>query len=147
MWDIFLCFILSTSLYWYLCIRKVSAEKKKEKKRKKRKESQCCLVLLKVVALGEEAIQCAIVWCPLYLNLTPKGNLLWYCLHPTVVSESLFLSIQVSALILCLLWVMLFLCGVRPRQASSETSDSRKPQEWGSSVGKICTWLLVLLNP
>ena len=44
----------------------------------------------------------------------------WYpvcCLRPAIVSESLFLSVQSSALTLCLLWAVLTLCGVTGIQA------------------------------
>lgn len=80
---------------------------------------------------------------PVYLHLALRGISCVYCLSPAVVSGSLFLAVQMSALILCLFWVMRDLCGVRHRQVSSEGSDCRRAQEWGSSVSKICTWLLV----
>ena len=48
-----------------------------------------------------------------------------YCSLPAVVSGLLFLSVQGSALIACLLWALLALSGVSGTQAGQLSQESR----------------------
>ena len=53
---------------------------------------------------------------PVHQNLALQG-MSCVLLHPLVVSDSLFLSVQSSILTLCLLWAVLILCGISGNQA------------------------------
>ena len=50
-------------------------------------------------------------------NLALQESILCVLLNSVDMSESLFLSVQLSSLILCLLWAVLTLCGVSETQA------------------------------
>ena len=67
------------------------------------------------------------------------------CFHLVVVSKSFFLSVQSSALILCLLWgVLLSVVLVRPRQTNSEGVCSAGNLGAGEGISKICAGPLIL---
>lgn len=61
-----------------------------------------------------------------------------WCSYSAVVSESLFPSVQSSALTLCLLWPVLTLCSVSGTQAH---------QLWGSWAGCLCSFNKICPEP
>lgn len=86
---------------------------------------------------------CSALQCSVFRSLEPGTHVC--CLHPDIVSESLFLSFQTSILTSFLLWVFLTVFNVSENQGGQlRWCHTRRAQGCGVSVRKFCTESIVL---